>query len=186
MAWIADNGYGALRSVCTSPGGFVVADEVTLSQPRAESEPPAVPDGPETPAVSDGPETPAVPPAPETGGRRRRWRRTLAVVGWVVVAAAVVAAVLAGVDMATGNHSGTSLRAKPGDCLSGESDSDLTLVPCDHPDVRWTVVGVVENKTRQEATENACAAWPNAEASYWESRNGTSGFVLCLGPLPTA
>jgi hypothetical protein len=96
----------------------------------------------------------------------------------------LVAVILAGGYFATGNRgTGSSLRARPGDCFSGDSDSDLKRVPCDDHAVRWSVIGVVEHKTQQESKQNACEAWPNAEASYWESRNGKDGFVLCLGSV---
>jgi hypothetical protein len=99
------------------------------------------------------------------------------------VAVVLVAVVLAGIDIVTSNGGGgRSLRANPGDCFSRDSDRDLRRVRCDDPAVKWTVVGVVEHKTEQESKQNACQAWPNAEASYWETRNGTDGFVLCLGP----
>jgi hypothetical protein len=94
----------------------------------------------------------------------------------------LAAAVLAGVAIATSDRvGGKSLRAKPGDCLAGDSDSDLKPVPCDDPAVKWTVLAVLEHKTQKEAKQEACGAWPDAEASYWESRNSADGFVLCLG-----
>jgi hypothetical protein len=39
---------------------------------------------------------------------------------------------------------------------------------------------VVNDKTEADAKKTACGQWPDAEASYWESRNGKTGFVLCL------
>ncbi|MGC9666741.1 LppU/SCO3897 family protein [Planosporangium sp. 12N6] len=188
-----------------------MADEVTLPQSPAGSEPtlveldvgrlgerpaeatgvapPAEATGATPPAVSspdESPQTDSSPAGLSPSQRRVRWRRIFTTVAWSVLVALVAAAVWAGVDLATGRHSDPSLRARAGDCLSGESDSDLKRVPCDAPDVRWTVVGVVEGKTRQEAGQNACAAWSNAEASYWESRNASTGFVLCLAPALTA
>ncbi|GAA1816247.1 hypothetical protein HC028_10180 [Planosporangium flavigriseum] len=123
------------------------------------------------------------PPEP-AGDRWARWRRPLRAIGWGALAVMVVAAVLAGVHIAMNNRADeTSLRAKPGDCFSGESDRDLRRVPCDDPAVRWMVLGVVQRSSEHAAKQQACAAWPNAEASYWESRNGTDGFVLCLGSV---
>jgi hypothetical protein len=141
-----------------------VADEVTPPQPQPQPLPQPLP-----------------PPEPA----RNRWvptRRTLRAVGWGVLAVMLVAAVLAGVAIATGDRAGgKSLRAKPGDCLAGDSDSDLKRVPCDDQAVKWTVLAVLEHKTQKEAKQEACGAWPDAEASYWESRNSADGFVLCLG-----
>jgi hypothetical protein len=162
-----------------------VADELTLPQPPA---PPA--ESPVEETAESPVESPAESPAEETAvpaaARWARWRHPLTVVGWVLLAAVLVAAAVAAVGLVIGRGSEPSLRASPGDCFSGESDSDLKRVACDDPGVKWTVVGVVENKSKQESTQNACAAWPSAEASYWESRNGTSGFVLCLGAVRAA
>jgi hypothetical protein len=56
----------------------------------------------------------------------------------------------------------------------------MKRVKCGAADVRWTVVGVVDNKSEADAKTAACGQWPEAEASYWESKNGKTGFVLCL------
>jgi hypothetical protein len=80
----------------------------------------------------------------------------------------------------TGGGTEKSLRSKAGECLAGEREGDLERVSCTSSSARWTVVGVVENKTQEQAKIQACRAWPAAEASYWESHNGRTGFVLCL------
>jgi hypothetical protein len=143
-----------------------VADEVTMPQPPGAA------------AAGDEPATTGRPAIP---GRRARLRRVLVAAGWSVLVLGLVAAVLAGVALVTGDHGDDrTLRAEPGECLSGDSDRDLRRVGCGDPGVRWTVVGVVEHRSKRQAEQDACRAWSDAEASYWESRNGTDGFVLCL------
>jgi hypothetical protein len=83
----------------------------------------------------------------------------------------------------TSNGKEGSLRAKQGECLSGHSDNDLKRISCDSASARWSVVAVVENRTKEQAKQEACQAWPTAEASYWESRDGKTGFVLCLASM---
>jgi hypothetical protein len=83
-------------------------------------------------------------------------------------------------SVATSGHTFRSLRSNQGDCLSGQSDDSLRKVSCASSSAQWTVVGVAENKTLDEAKAQACAPWPNAQASYWESSSGKTGFVLCL------
>jgi hypothetical protein len=56
----------------------------------------------------------------------------------------------------------------------------MKRVKCDAAGVRWTVVGVVDGRTEAESKQSACAQWPEVKASYWESKNGKIGFVLCL------
>ncbi|MCW2639426.1 MAG: hypothetical protein JWP76_1732 [Dactylosporangium sp.] len=160
-----------------------MADEVTLPEPPEPPEPPPPQPQPE-PQLPEPQPTTVESDAAQVQEPRTRRRRVLLAVGWGVLAVMLVAVVLAGLDIAMGNGgSGQSLRARPGDCFSGNSDSDLKRVPCDDSAVKWTVIGVVEHKTQQESKQKACEAWPNAEASYWETRNGTDGFVLCLGSV---
>jgi hypothetical protein len=183
MAW---TGGQRIRCAAVDPylfGGPTVADEVTLPLPLPLPLPQEQPPEPQPPEPEPEPTTVESDAALAPGPRTRR-RRVLLAVGWGVLAVMLVAVVLAGLDIAMGNGgSGQSLRARPGDCFSGNSDSDLKRVPCDDSAVKWTVIGVVEHKTQQESKQKACEAWPNAEASYWETRNGTDGFVLCLGSV---
>jgi hypothetical protein len=106
--------------------------------------------------------------------------RTLKFAAWGLVAAVIAALVIGGIALASHGGGERSMRAKQGDCLSGEQEKDLKRVGCDDTRVRWTVVGVVTGRTEADAKKTACSAWPQAEASYWESRNGKTGFVLCL------
>jgi hypothetical protein len=122
-------------------------------------------------------------PAPEAQPAARR--RSLTVVGWAVLAAVLLSVALGAAGFAMGKRSADrTLRAKQGECLTGASDTDLRPVACTDAAAQWRVLGVVENKTQKEAKEQACQAWPQAEASYWESRNGKNGFVLCLAAAP--
>jgi hypothetical protein len=108
-------------------------------------------------------------------------RRSLVVAGWALLAVTLLAVTVGAIGFAMGRHGDDqTLRARPGDCFAGQSDSDLKRVSCTDRTVRWSVVGVVENKTEEQAKKDACDPWPQAEASYWESRNGSKGFVLCL------
>jgi hypothetical protein len=148
-------------------------------------------------AESPGEETPAEPADStslvDTPPSRRSRAFTITVVAGLV--AVLVAAVVAIVVVIGGSGKGStknsrstgnenSLRAKQGECLAGASEKELKRVDCSNPDVVWTVVGVTDNKTEADAKKEACAQWPEAEASYWESRNGKTGFVLCLASVP--
>lgn len=118
---------------------------------------------------------------------RARLSRTLRAVARGVPAVAAIAVVAAGVAVATGDHAaGRSLRARLGDCFAGAGGTDLKRVQCDDRTARWTVLGVVEQVSETDARQQACAAWTGSEASYWESRNGVDGFVLCLRSVPAA
>ncbi|NJC70247.1 hypothetical protein HC031_11070 [Planosporangium thailandense] len=168
-----------------------MADEVTppeaVEPPEAAVQPePFEPAGAEPPEPSEPPEPAGAEPPVVAAEARKRWtpRRTFAAVGWAVTAAVVIAAVVAAVAIVTGNHGGgRSLRAKAGDCLSGDSDHDLRFVQCDDPAVKWTVVSVVDGQSQRDSRQKSCQRWPEAQASYWESRNAQNGFVLCLRPV---
>jgi hypothetical protein len=153
----------------------MLAETAEPATETAETVEPAV----EAPAV----ETPAADVLATPGKPPGRSRAVLA--GWGLLALVVVALAVTGIAIAFGHHgSDQSLRAKQGDCLSGESDTDLKRVSCGDAAVKWTVVGVVQDKTQNEAKQQACSPWPQSEASYWESRNGKTGFVLCLAGVP--
>src|SRR6266536_731693 len=159
----------------------------------------AAPEDAEPPSDRQGPDaepkTQVETTAAETGaepytvaGTPTARSRVLALTVVAALVAVLVAAVIAIVDVVGGSDKGSgaddhSLRAKRGDCLLGESEKELKRVGCSNPDARWTVVGVTDNKTESDAKNQACAQWPEAEASYWESRNGKTGFVLCLASV---
>lgn len=166
-----------------------MVDEVTS---QAEPAGPAGPPESAGPAGADATSAPveasepagAIPAPAPVRDRRAPLRRTLVAIGWVAVAAGLVAGAVVAVDIVTGHHGdGRSLHAKSGDCLSGESDHDLRFVQCDDPAVKWIVVSVVERQSKQDSQQKSCRLWPEAQASYWESRNGSDGFVLCLRPV---
>lgn len=73
--------------------------------------------------------------------------------------------------------------AKVGDCLHQVSTNEVKIVKCDASNADFSVVGKVDNKKRSEATETACAAFPEAAASYWWGKDGADGDVLCLKSL---
>ncbi len=169
-----------------------MADEVAPSEPveSAELAEPAEPEPVEPakpePVEPEPPAEPVEPPAePPAAAEAQPRRRSAVLAGWGALAL-VLLAILVTVVAVVVNHHGPeqSLRAEQGDCLSGESDSDLKRVSCADAAVKWTVVSVVQNKTEDEAKQKACAPWPQAAASYWESRNGKTGFVLCLAAVP--
>ncbi len=159
----------------------------------------AAPEDAEPPSDRQGPDaepkTQVETTAAETGaepytvaGTPTARSRVLALTVVAALVAVLVAAVIAIVYVVGGSDKGSgaddhSLRAKRGDCLLGESEKELKRVGCSNPDARWTVVGVTDNKTESDAKNQACAQWPEAEASYWESRNGKTGFVLCLASV---
>ena len=84
---------------------------------------------------------------------------------------------------------GGAADAKVGECLSGKSidrssdrfqETELEVVKCSESDARYKVVGKVENKKQNEATEDVCRQFQGAEVIYWEGQEGEAGTVLCL------
>jgi hypothetical protein len=84
-----------------------------------------------------------------------------------------------------------AVNAKVGDCLPASaltetlSDaSDLKTVDCAGADAKYSVVGVVENKTSAQfqADDNLCQAFPTAESVLWLGETGKAGKVFCLAP----
>jgi hypothetical protein len=179
---------GSDAVVPAEPTGKPATEASTTGEPATERitaqdaavQPPAE-EPPGQPLAAGEPLTDATPLAAAPGSERARRRRKAVLVGIGVLAVVLLAAIVVAVGSWVG-HRGTdkSLQAKQGDCLSGQSDSDLKRTACGSPSAEWRVVGVVANKTREEAKQQACRDWPTSEASYWESRNGKTGFVLCL------
>jgi hypothetical protein len=93
----------------------------------------------------------------------------------------LVLAILAGVGWYLNRDAGEN--AKVGDCLHQVSSNEVKIVKCDAADADFSVIGKVENKKQTEATETACAAFPETAASYWWGKSGKDGDVLCLKAL---
>ncbi|GAA0404277.1 hypothetical protein Acor_24250 [Acrocarpospora corrugata] len=103
------------------------------------------------------------------------------------VAAGVVGAILlAGGGYVYNQMTGAPEIAKAGDCLAGASADDLKVVACTDPTATLTVAGRVEDKTQKEweaDQEGAmCSAFPSADQSFWEGKEDSTGYVLCLAP----
>jgi hypothetical protein len=98
-----------------------------------------------------------------------------------LVGSLVVLLVLAGVGWYLNRDAGEN--AKVGDCLHQSGTNEVKIVKCDAADADFSVIGKVENKKESEATETACAAFPETAASYWWGKAGKDGDVLCLKSL---
>ena len=70
--------------------------------------------------------------------------------------------------------------AEVGDCMAGQDEDSLKVVECTDPTAEWEVVGRIETADSGQTTEVACAAYPQADASYWQESSRGSGFTLCL------
>jgi hypothetical protein len=72
---------------------------------------------------------------------------------------------------------------KVGDCIDHVSGNEIRVVECTDAAVDMKVIGVVGNQTEaQFDNDESCAAFPDTDASYFESggRGVTNGYVLCL------
>jgi hypothetical protein len=114
---------------------------------------------------------PGMPPQPKPKSKRR-------FIGLAILLV-VVAVVGIGGWIASRDAAGS---AKQGDCVQQTGANDLKVVKCDDAKADFKVVGRVEDKNQTE-TDSACAAYKDAESSYWEGESGKKGLVLCLAPL---
>ncbi|MFC6020027.1 hypothetical protein ACFP2T_28015 [Plantactinospora solaniradicis] len=74
-------------------------------------------------------------------------------------------------------------QAEVGDCMAGQSASELRTVECTDAAAEWKVLGRLTGKTEADHNDAACAAYPETEASFYEDgRRFRKGFILCLGP----
>jgi hypothetical protein len=77
--------------------------------------------------------------------------------------------------------------AKVGDCFDESVNSvaltdasDMKTVACDSSEALYKVVGIVENKRSEEATDmSVCAAFPSATSGVWIGERGEAGKVFC-------
>ncbi|MDW5326487.1 hypothetical protein [Plantactinospora sp. KLBMP9567] len=75
-------------------------------------------------------------------------------------------------------------QAEAGDCMAGQTVSELRTVDCADSGAQWTVLARLEGKTEADHNDAACAAHPETEASFFEDgRRFRKGFILCLGPV---
>lgn len=74
-------------------------------------------------------------------------------------------------------------QAEAGDCMAGQSTSDLRIVECNDSAAQWKVLGRLEGKTEADHNDQACSAYPGTAASFYQDgRRFRKGFILCLGP----
>ncbi|GAA3110037.1 LppU/SCO3897 family protein [Streptosporangium carneum] len=103
-----------------------------------------------------------------------------------VVAYAIGAVVVAGGAFVYNQLTGAPQIAKAGDCMAGATAEELKVVECADPTATLTVAGRVESKSQAEWEADQegkiCSAYPNADQSFWEGKEGKEGYVLCLAP----
>ncbi len=54
---------------------------------------------------------------------------------------------------------------------------------CDDPSAKYQVVQIFEDQKEPSDFTNPCNDIANADASYWEGKQGSTGRVLCLKKL---
>jgi len=156
----------------------MAADEdPAMATPRPAPVPAAAP------VSAAAPATAAAPPVGGPPARPRRslltWFSNLSWKGKLRVGLIAVAVVGAPIAIYLGMDEPT--RAKVGDCMSGRTESDLRIVECTDAAAEWTVVARLEGKTAADHDDEACAAYPNAAASFYvDGGRRSKGFVLCL------
>ncbi len=130
-------------------------------------------DGGFQPPQGGFPPGPAPQPPRRSGGGRRLITRLVIIA--VVIGGLIALGIYFNRDAASS--------AKVGDCVTQEGSNELKVVKCDDAGADFKVVGRVEDKTRAEASLNACDSFPDAQQVYWEGKQGEKGLVLCLGPV---
>jgi hypothetical protein len=76
--------------------------------------------------------------------------------------------------------------AKVGDCVSRVGTNDIKIVSCTDSTAAFKVVGKVNNQTEaafQISTGSICKPFPAAKSAFWKGKVGSTGYVLCLGPV---
>jgi hypothetical protein len=77
-------------------------------------------------------------------------------------------------------------QAAVGDCMAGQSASDLRIVECGDSSAEWKVLGRLGGKTEADHNDEACSAYPETAASFYQDgRRFSKGFILCLGLVNT-
>jgi hypothetical protein len=119
---------------------------------------------------------------------------TVAAVVLLVVIAGVILLVRDGgpdfsgsaVDNGPAGGGDSVAEAAVGECVAGDPDGDdadqaeFRLVDCADADAGYTVVGRVEEQSREQADDDACQPYDRAELTYYAGRSDESGTVLCL------
>jgi len=73
--------------------------------------------------------------------------------------------------------------AKVGDCLVQDGTDSVKAVKCDDPSAKYQVVQIFEDQKEPSDFTNPCNDIANADASYWEGKQGSTGRILCLKKL---
>jgi hypothetical protein len=77
-------------------------------------------------------------------------------------------------------------QAAVGNCMAGQSASDRRIVECGDSSAEWKVLGRLEGKTEADHNDEACSAYPETAASFYQDgRRFSKGFILCLGLVNT-
>ncbi|MGI8332466.1 LppU/SCO3897 family protein [Actinomadura scrupuli] len=134
------------------------------------------------------PPPPAVPPygppaGPLPGAPAARPKNSLA--GKITLGVIAVALVVIGVLAWKESHSSPDA-AKVGDCVARSGANDIKIVSCTDSTAAYKVVGKVENQTEPAfriSTGRICKPFPAAKSAFWKGKVGSTGYVLCLGPV---
>ena len=73
--------------------------------------------------------------------------------------------------------------AKVGDCLVQDGTDSVKAVKCDDPSAKYQVVRIFEDQKEPTDFTNPCNDIADADASYWEGKQGSTGRILCLKKL---
>jgi hypothetical protein len=151
-------------------------------------EPPATPEPAATPEPPATPEPSAAPAASEPAkSEAPRKRSAFGSIVLTVAALVVVAAAAFGVWNYLSNR---VINAKVGDCVTATTKtdaSDAKLVPCDKPEAKHKVIGIVKDVKESDFDANQqeiCSNYPTWQNVIWVGRKGGSGEAWCLEPLP--
>lgn len=164
--------------------------------------PPALAAGHNMSAAGMPPPPPGTSRPPTSRSRRGPIAALLATIAAVLLLCAIGGAILiargggpdfSGVARADDAGRDTVAGALVGECLAGDSagdsagddaeltrQTDLRVVDCTDADARYTVVGRIEDRTREQADDEVCQPYDRAELTYWDGRSGQAGTVLCL------
>jgi hypothetical protein len=126
------------------------------------------------------PETTHPPAEKPQGNAITRWFKGQSTFGKIrIIAVALI--VVIGAPIAYFAAQSAPAAANVGDCMAGQTAETLKKVECTDSTAEWVVVGRLSDKTEAQFTDDACAAFPTTEISYWEGKTGQAGFILCLG-----